>query len=482
MRNLLIIITIVLLSIAAQADLSAAGYADFTGEYWYGVYMQGNKIGYASMALANTGDDQWTITQRMNMTFTVNGVPLTLQSDESRTYLGKQAQLVSSQYISSAQNAVIRLEGKTKDDVYLITTDIMGQKTETRLDLPAETLGDVLNIQKQIKDGKLAVGQQMQAMIFMADPPLTRAVLSIYTLKEIKKMVFGGVETGVYVVRDSLPELRIAGDMIYNSDGLALIQDFPSMGLQMRLEPPEMAKQIGAQYDLITENIIKAPEGPKNPAEITSASYIISGIAVETLPRNGWLTIKKLAPDSAQLTIAQKTADSYGLAIPVTESQYSEYLESTPLLQADNIEIKNLAKQIIGNEKNAFRAAQMINNWVFNNIRKEYSPDISNALQTYKLGRGDCGEHTALATTLMRAVGIPARPVGGVTYWPQGEGFAYHAWVEAYVGEWIQMDPTWDETFADATHIMLASGNLENQIIAVLGAFKNLRIKILNYN
>ena len=54
---------------------------------------------------------------------------------------------------------------------------------------------------------------------------------------------------------------------------------------------------------------------------------------------------------------------------------------------------------------------------------------------------GDCTEHSILLAALLRAAGIPSRIVVGLMYTEVPEkAFAYHMWVQAYVGKWINLD------------------------------------------
>ena len=56
---------------------------------------------------------------------------------------------------------------------------------------------------------------------------------------------------------------------------------------------------------------------------------------------------------------------------------------------------------------------------------------------------------------MSRAVGVPARSVGGVIYGPDGT-WGYHAWAEVYLDGWVPVDPTWNEIgWLDALHIEL---------------------------
>jgi len=69
--------------------------------------------------------------------------------------------------------------------------------------------------------------------------------------------------------------------------------------------------------------------------------------------------------------------------------------------------------------------------------------------------KGDCTEHALLAVSLMRAAGIPAKRIDGVIYQKGSDGvpaLMWHEWVSAFVGEWVQLDPTWGQPVADATH------------------------------
>ncbi|VAX23565.1 hypothetical protein MNBD_NITROSPINAE03-160 [hydrothermal vent metagenome] len=78
--------------------------------------------------------------------------------------------------------------------------------------------------------------------------------------------------------------------------------------------------------------------------------------------------------------------------------------------------------------------------------------------------QGECQSHTNLFTAFARSVGVPARVASGLVYSEKNEGFLYHAWPEVYVGEWVAMDPTLGQDVADATHIKLVGGEIENQI------------------
>ena len=40
------------------------------------------------------------------------------------------------------------------------------------------------------------------------------------------------------------------------------------------------------------------------------------------------------------------------------------------------------------------------------------------------------------------------------------------------VGEWIGIDPTWDQPLIDATHIKLCDGDVDSRILELMGSVK----------
>ena len=107
--------------------------------------------------------------------------------------------------------------------------------------------------------------------------------------------------------------------------------------------------------------------------------------------------------------------------------------------------------------------ATRINHWVFQNMRrKNFSLAFAGAAEVARDLSGDCTEHAVLAAAMCRAAGIPSRVVVGLIYVDSIEGFGYHMWDEVYVNNrWIALDPSWDQSNVDATHIKVSDSSLE---------------------
>jgi transglutaminase-like putative cysteine protease len=68
--------------------------------------------------------------------------------------------------------------------------------------------------------------------------------------------------------------------------------------------------------------------------------------------------------------------------------------------------------------------------------------------------------------------------VDGLVYMETGDripALYWHEWVEAYVGEWTQLDPTFGETVAHATHFALGEES-GAEITPLIGQLKVLEV------
>ena len=115
------------------------------------------------------------------------------------------------------------------------------------------------------------------------------------------------------------------------------------------------------------------------------------------------------------------------------------------------------ARQIAGNDRDAWSVARKLAEWTHKNL--EWKLVVSaDPVSTLATREADCTEFSALFVGMARSLGLPARTVSGLAY--NGGSFGGHAWVEVWVGKWIELDPTWGTSFVDATHVRTASDSL----------------------
>lgn len=113
--------------------------------------------------------------------------------------------------------------------------------------------------------------------------------------------------------------------------------------------------------------------------------------------------------------------------------------------------MRQLSREIAGDETNPTRKARRFYDWIVENIRYSYAIEYSTIRNIGEYcrarGYGDCGQEALLFITLCRLNGIPARWQSGWNTFPGGR--AIHDWTEIYLAPygWIPVDP-WAGIFA----------------------------------
>jgi hypothetical protein len=128
--------------------------------------------------------------------------------------------------------------------------------------------------------------------------------------------------------------------------------------------------------------------------------------------------------------------------------EYIAYTKSSPNI-AVTPEIGELARSIVGDEKNPYFQAQMIYRYIVDNLHYSLTPHlhlsvarIPESQYAHERGYGDCGTQSAYFCALLRSLGIPARDTGGEQLVP-GVGSS-HFWAEFLVPGygWVPADVT----------------------------------------
>lgn len=153
----------------------------------------------------------------------------------------------------------------------------------------------------------------------------------------------------------------------------------------------------------------------------------------------------------------RRTSPSAKVELPVTTPEMAEFVkpDGTPVLGDKTVAAQ--AREIAGTDRDAWSVARKLADWTFKNLKWK-RVDGASAASTLATREADCLEFSELFVAMARTLGLPARIVSGLVH--TGGSFGGHAWVEVWVGEWVELDPTWGTNFVDATHIRSASSEL----------------------
>lgn len=450
---------------------------EFAGESWYGLYMNGDKIGYAVSRVEVHPDESVTVTQDATFRLAMVGSKQDMRSRTTRRY-APDGSLRSVDSVVDDFSGTSRFEAQVTENSLVLRSVIGGQETVKHLPPPRETLEDALKATAMIRDGA-ATGTTFHFFVF--EPMFQQELEAENTVAGVEERIFEGVPTKVYAVDTLLKPVGITSTSYISEEG-ELLEDRIANGLiTMRLEPEAVAQDVQYENDTIVSNAALVDAPIENPRERPTLTLQIDGPLGEDhlFDDNG----QDFMRDGEGYRFVGKRASLNGqvpATLPIRDGEVSSWLEPTAFVQSDNPKLIARAKEIVGDESNSLKAVEKLVAWVHEHMRPAFSARLTNSLEVLDSLEGDCTEHSVLFVGLARAAGIPAREVAGLIYAELPEpGFYFHQWAKVWVGEWIDVDPTFGQAFADATHIKLSEGDLVEQI-KILPVIGQLSIDVVD--
>jgi hypothetical protein len=148
------------------------------------------------------------------------------------------------------------------------------------------------------------------------------------------------------------------------------------------------------------------------------------------------------------------------------------------MVESDNPKVKELANGLTSGASTEQAAVTAILNWVVDNVRYITPVPDYGALWTLATKEGNCQNFSHLSMALLRASGIPARIVGGVSLgksWSvpledgtlvQSIGQGGHAWIEVWYPDlgWVPYDAQQSHLFVGPRHVKQTVGLNANDI------------------
>ncbi len=245
-----------------------------------------------------------------------------------------------------------------------------------------------------------------------------------------------------------------------------------------RAEPRSVAERLDKVEGIFSLTRLVLPAAPPPAARKVPGEWtlVLAGFPDKFHRKTARQTYRDAGSGKTEVTIRAAPPDPSALAKRggPHPADTAEYLKSSILVESDAPAIVARAKEIAGSETDAYAAAKKVVAWVGRSMKKDYGASADRATDVLRTMRGDCTEHSLLSIALLRALGIPARRVDGVVYVQNADGVPalyWHEWVEAWVGTWTQLDPTFGQPVADATHLTLGEES-SAEIMPLLGELK----------
>jgi hypothetical protein len=435
---------------------------------WFGIYQQGKKIGYSHSQIKPEAETYRLLEEsEMNVLALgeVQDVKITINSYTAKNFLLKYFY-----FTMQSEMTTVKIKGAVLGKKLVLDIDTGGKtrKESVQLSSPPYLL---TNIKPAILLMGLEIGKQYRFPIFdPATMSMKQATVTVVSKESIK---VGDEARILYKLKEAFQGMETTSWITENGE---TIKEESELGFTLLKEHEDEAKKLdkgGPVSDIVALTMI--PSDPiKDSAKATYVKVKLTGVDLRGFQLDGDRQILK-----GNVVEIREVDSPPAYRLPYADKKMSDYLLPNAFIQSDDDKIMILSKRILSGETDPRKAAKKLNDWVYSAIRKKPVVSIPSALDVLNRREGDCNEHTALYTALARAAGIPTRMAAGIVY--MNNGFFYHAWPEVWDGQWLAVDPTFDQFPADATHIRFITGNLERQseIIRLIG---KLKVAVLEYN
>jgi len=449
--------------------LDTVGVVTDSMEEWWGIYYRGEKIGFASQKIVPEAEGYLIESRsllRLNLLGRLRTVRTQLKMSAGSDWTLKQ----------------FDFELHSKDVGFHARGTVVGRRLQLELDSGGhQTKKDIpLNqppylhaaLKPYVVTQNFEPGKEQLFPTF--DPSTLSQQVTTVTVEGREHVRIGNKLEPALRIRQRYKGITVVSWV--DGKGRTLREETPT-GLSLVSQESEEAKQLSPtksiSLDLITQTAvpiktaIQDPEG-KKLLRIKLSGFDLAHFTLDT-------GRQRLNEDVLEIR-REDLSQIRSYAIPFQNPRFASYVQSTPFIQSDHPQVRSVAKKVLGEEKDAFRAVNRLRTWVYEGLVKEPTVSIPNALEVLQNKKGDCNEHTVLFNAMARAVGIPAKTVVGVVY--LRGAFYYHAWSEVWLGKWISVDSVLNQFPADVTHVKFLEGEIDRQI-DILQLIGKLRIKVI---
>lgn len=422
---------------------------------WALVEQDNKPVGFGYDQCWRTDDGYRYITD-LTLQLSMAGAPVKviehLEMEVDKAYLAKRFQMV----MDAAGIRTIIGADFTPDAIQLVTTSSDGKENTRVISTDKPLYFSSSFVDAVMAKEKLAVGKEYQAAIWD---------LASYAVKDYR---FKVVETKTYPYRGK----KIKVFSITDSDNVNTLIDSrgdsywayePKQKLTIRkVEKNEIPELQAVNVDvLIVPGNIRVARPFRSETSRIKVTWSEVPFTEFNLTDNRQQLVKHTQDATEQtvwVEIKRDTRDFTGkVKLPVKDEKFQPYLSETNFISPNLPEIRKLKDEVLAGESDGWLAAEKLVHWVFGYIQAEMIPQTLGTEQILKQKRGKCVEYAVLFAAMARAAGLPTRIALGERY--QDGSWVGHMWNEVWLGEWVAVDPSHNQTAPDALLLKLVDSD-----------------------
>lgn len=441
-----------------------------TTAQWRGVYYRGEKIGFTVSQIERT-DEGFQLLEDGRLQFSLLGAT-TAAILRTTAQVDQTFALKTFEFSLDPGTGPLTVRGRL--DGLRLSLDIIstsGTRSETRdLEAPPALM---LSLGRRLASEGLVAGTRREFLVF--DPATMKNAPVQLAIGDREVVTAGGRPIPAFRVDMTFSGLTTTA---WITDTGEIVREESPMGLISVRETQEQATALAVspvmQQDMLAASAVVPVMGRRmvitEPRDVTRLRMRVENADLSGADLQG--VGQSVAGDVIELI------DARSLMAGPADRDLDRYLQPEPFIESDAPEIRAAAERMVQGVTGVRARAERLTREVNQLVEKKPTVSLPSAREVLRTKVGDCNEHTVLLVALARSLGIPSRISVGLVY-VRG-AFYYHAWPEVYVDEgrgrglWLPVDPTFNQFPADATHVRLARGGLDQQtaILPLIGRVK----------
>jgi hypothetical protein len=447
-------------------------------ESWLGLFMQGNKIGYAHSRLSDTELNK--VPAKKSESSTVMNAGLLGQAMsvriDSTSWIDASGHPILMKFNVESAGRTEKLDALFTSSDIRLSIDNSGAKTSKTIPLPKDA-GVVDDAVSALLEKGYRVGAQ--AYYYVLDPMTASLVKNRVTFQGKGQVQVNGKEVTANKIEIYEPRATMYAFVTEKGD---LVKVDGPMGIEMfPMSRTEALKESGARDVNATDLAFSTSLRPDKPiADVGGVKELqlrITGHDLAALPSDAHQTLSKTASGWLVNIHPMRFGESSG-SIASSAKEKPEWTKASFNIPSDLGVFSDLAKKLVSGTSSVQGAAKRIQAYVHTTMTPNAGIGVlRDASEILKTKEGVCRDYAVLTATLLRAVHVPSRLVSGLVY--EEGSFYYHAWVEVWDGaNWVGVDSTLPSGQVTAGHIKLAQGNVEDAFTFTF--LDKVKVEVLN--
>lgn len=444
------------------------------GGEFMGLYLKGQKIGYmfSNITLSEKKDTVTAVTE-LHFKAKVGAAVSDRMMKETRVYESKPGgKLITFVMEQAGDGGNQSLEGSALPEGVRVVRKKPGQPNDIKMLPPSK------EVVEDADQARVALKRNAKVVGTITDSTDLQQYQVTTTVGGTETRVVGGVKAKLRKVTTISEKEKVPTEAWVDEKGRMLEVQYGPMMSGM-LEPEEVAKRIDLVEVFSLTRVVLPKPAPEAASTVPGKfTMVLTGVPEKFFTNTYRQQWKPDGKGRVEVTVSA-AAPKILKPRPLADPNGGSNLKSTIAVEADHPEIMALAKQIAGTEKDAWTVAKKVNDWVYKNLGKDYGVSSDSASDVLRLKKGDCTEHSLLTVSMLRSLGIPAKRIDGLVYLINEDkvpALYWHEWVEAYVGEWTQLDPTFGQPIANPARLAVGEES-SAEITPLIGSMTVVEVR-----